>query len=142
MSLILVVLTLPYLKIDWFYCTKSQKSSGFIVPFSKIEQFHGTTRTTTNASPDQWHTSTCHKLFKFSDEILGSYFYHYLRKLDVYRNQFYMQLWNLNPKGLTKYCPRQPFFRAAECIEFHSCPPTMRCKATKRKGRKGLHSLS
>ena len=43
---------------------------------------------------------------EFSDEILGSYFYHYLRKLDVYRNQFYMQLWNLNPKGLTKYCPR------------------------------------
>ena len=45
------------LKIGWFHSIKSQKSSGSIAPFSKIEWFHGTTGTTTNAGPEieiQW----------------------------------------------------------------------------------------
>ena len=52
MSLNPVVTKVTNLKIDWFHCIKSQKSSGSIEPFSKIEWFHGTTGTTTNASPD------------------------------------------------------------------------------------------
>ena len=49
MSLNLVVPTLAYLKIEWFHCTKFQKSSGSIVSFSKVEWFLGTTGTTSNA---------------------------------------------------------------------------------------------
>ena len=49
MSLNLVVPTLAKLKIDWFHCTKSQKSSGSIVAFSKVECFHGTTGTNNKA---------------------------------------------------------------------------------------------
>ena len=52
MSLNLVVPSAANLKIEWFHVTKSQKSSGFITPFSKIEWFHGTTGTTSNAGPD------------------------------------------------------------------------------------------
>ena len=49
MSLNLLIPTLSYLKIDWFHCIKSQKSSGSIAPFSKIEWFHGTTGSNTKA---------------------------------------------------------------------------------------------
>ena len=51
MSLNPVVLKVANLKIDWFHCIKSQKSSGSIAPFSKIKWFHGTTGTATNAGP-------------------------------------------------------------------------------------------
>ena len=51
MSLNPVVPKVANIRIDWFHCIKSQKSSGSIAPFSKIEWFHGTTGTTTNASP-------------------------------------------------------------------------------------------
>ena len=47
------VLKMANLKIDLFHCINSQKSGGSIAPFSKIEWFHGTTGTTTNATiPD------------------------------------------------------------------------------------------
>ena len=49
MSLNQVVPNVASLKIGWFHSIKSQKSSGSIAPFSKIEWFHGTT---TNASPE------------------------------------------------------------------------------------------
>ena len=47
-----VVPILAYLRIDWFNCSKSQKSSGSIASFSKIEWLHGTTGTTTNAGSE------------------------------------------------------------------------------------------
>ena len=51
MSLNQVVPNVANIKIGWFHRIKSQKSSGSIAPFSKIEWFHGTTGTTTNAGP-------------------------------------------------------------------------------------------
>ena len=51
MSLNQVVPKVAKLRIGWFHSIKSQKSSGSIAPFSKIEWFHGTTGTTTNAGP-------------------------------------------------------------------------------------------
>ena len=51
MSLNQVVPNVANLKIGGFHSIKSQKSSGSIAPFSKIEWFHGTTGTTTNAGP-------------------------------------------------------------------------------------------
>ena len=53
MSLNQVVPNVANLKIGWFHSIKFQKSSGSIAPFSKIEWFHGTTGTTTNAGPAQ-----------------------------------------------------------------------------------------
>ena len=55
MSLNLVVPTVANLETEWFHFTKSQKSSGSIATFSKIEWFHGTTGTTTNAGPENQH---------------------------------------------------------------------------------------
>ena len=51
MSLNQVVPNVTNLKIGWFHSIKSQKTSGFIAPFSKIEWFHGTTGAITKASP-------------------------------------------------------------------------------------------
>ena len=51
LSLNSVVPKVVTIKIAWFHCIKYQKFSGSIAPFSKIEWFHGTTGTTTNASP-------------------------------------------------------------------------------------------
>ena len=53
MSLNKVIPDIAKLKIGWFHSIKSQKSSGSIAPFSKIEWFHGTTGTNTNADPAQ-----------------------------------------------------------------------------------------
>ena len=53
MSLNQVVPNVANLKTGWFHSIKSQKSSGSIAPFSKIQWFHGTTGTTTNAGPVQ-----------------------------------------------------------------------------------------
>ena len=55
MSLNQVVPNVANLEIGWFHSIKFQKSSGSIVPFSKIERFHGTTRTTTKAGPVDDH---------------------------------------------------------------------------------------
>ena len=55
MSLNQVVPNVANSKIGWFHSIKSQKSSGSIAPFSKIDWFHGTTGTITNAGP-VWYT--------------------------------------------------------------------------------------
>ena len=92
MRLNLVVPTLPYLKIDRFHCNKSQKSSGSIAPFSKIEWFHGTTGTTTNAGPVYpLPFSSCQRRFWMTpypvfslDFIFENATYRcYVRKVDV-----------------------------------------------------------
>ena len=51
MNLNLVVSIVANLKFEWFDCTTSEKSSGFIESLSKIKWFHGTTGNTTNVGP-------------------------------------------------------------------------------------------
>ena len=57
MNLNLVVPKVANLRIEWFHYIGSQKSSGSIEFLSKIEWFHGTTGTTTNAGPAEFRMS-------------------------------------------------------------------------------------
>ena len=65
MILNLVVPKVVNLKIEWFNSIGLPKSCVYIEPFSKIEWFHGTTGTTTNAGPAMTHLCTKTNLYSF-----------------------------------------------------------------------------